>query len=340
MMNSGTGGNRKFSDIYIIAETAFSHEGSMDYLKKQVDMAIEAGVNAVKFQILLNAEEAYSADVIASSELFQWIYTQEEWKEIILYARENNLKVVVLPIDMKALEFCENNTDLFEMIEVHSINFNHKFMLERIDLIPDKMVILGEGGRTLEDVEYALNKLKTAYSEKRILLMHGFQSFPTRPENLKMGRIKKYKDFFEVEMGYADHTSYDADDTALLQIAYVNGARYFEKHLVVKRGEERTDYQAAVDSSRLKEIRKLLEQIEVIQGENCGCTLNEAEKKYRSREKKIVALEEISVGTVFSESNLGYKVTNEEKRFEQNEMEHFIGTIAKCNISCGSTDIG
>lgn len=339
MRNSGKTGIKK-DTIYLIAETAFSHEGSLEYLRQQIDKAEEADVNAIKFQIMLQAEESYASEVIASSEVFQWKYTEEEWKEIILYAREKGLQIVVLPVDMKALEFCEKNTDLYEMIEVHSINFNHKFMLERIDKISDKIVVLGEGGRTLEDIEYALNKLERAYSEKRILLMHGFQSFPTKPENLRMERIRKYKNFFGTEMGYADHTAYDADDIVLMQIAYVNGARYFEKHLVVNRGEERTDYQAAVDASHLKEIRIALEQIEVIQGENYGWTLNEAEKKYRSREKKIVALEDICEGTVFSEQNLGYKVTNEEKHFEQNEMERFIGDTAKRNIVQGSTDIG
>lgn len=340
MMNSGNLETRKKNAIYLIAETAFSHEGSLEYLRSQINNAIEAGVDAIKFQIMLQPEESYSSAVIASSEVFQWKFTEEEWKNIIVYAKKSGLEVVVLPVDMKSLEFCENNADLYEMIEVHSINFNHKFMLERIDKIPNKVVVLGEGGRTLEDIEYALNTLANAYFEGRILMMHGFQSFPTNPANLRMERIRKYKDFFGIEMGYADHTAYDVDDLSLIQIAYVNGARYFEKHLVVNKGERRTDYQAAVDVAHLKRIRKALEEIAVIQGENSNWKLNEAEEIYRGREKKIVALENIPEGVVFSEKNLGYKVTNEKKQFEQKDIEHFIGTVAKHDIEQGSTDIG
>lgn len=94
MRNSGKTGIKK-DTIYLIAETAFSHEGSLEYLRQQIDKAEEADVNAIKFQIMLQAEESYASEVIASSEVFQWKYTEEEWKEIILYAREKGLQIVV-----------------------------------------------------------------------------------------------------------------------------------------------------------------------------------------------------------------------------------------------------
>lgn len=324
---------------YLYAETAFSHEGDLSYLYKQVDEAASAEVNGIKFQILLEPKESYDEVLIKSSETFKWIFTEDEWKKVIHYAREKKLEVILLPVDMKALEFCENNQDLYEMIEVHSINFNHKFMLERMNRIPNKMIILGVGGRTLADIEYALDKLENACSENRILLMHGFQSFPTRPENLKMERIFRMKNFWGVQVGYADHTSYAEDDLTLMQIAYVNGARYFEKHLVLHRGEKRTDFQAAVDAEHLIRIKEAIESIMQIQGEEKNWGLNDAERTYREREKKVVALNDIRQGEPFTEENLGYKVTPQDKVIEQKDIESLFGTKARRNIEMDSTDV-
>ncbi len=44
---------------FIIAETGSNHNGSLEQAKKLIDVAAEAGVDAVKFQIF-KAEELYS----------------------------------------------------------------------------------------------------------------------------------------------------------------------------------------------------------------------------------------------------------------------------------------
>lgn len=326
-------------DFYLYAETAFAHEGSIAYLYQQIDAAAKSGVNGIKFQLLLEPQESYTQKVIENSKTFQWIFSETEWKRIIEYAREKGLDVILLPIDMESLKFCEENTALYEMLEVHSINFNHKYMLERINSIPDKIVILGVGGRTLSDIQYAIEKLMNVYLEKRILLMHGFQSFPTKLENLKMHRIQGLKSFFGIDVGYADHTSWEKDDTAIHQIAYVNGARFFEKHLVLVQGEERTDYQAGVDAEHLDKLKTALRQIKTIQDEENFWNLSESEQRYRNREKRIVSTKAIQSGEIFTSENLGYKVSQAEKKWEQKELEYILGKVALKSIPEESVEV-
>lgn len=327
---------KRENDVYIYAETAFAHEGDAEYLYSMVNEAANGGADAIKFQILLDINESYTSSIICSSKLFQWIINEQEWIQIIRYARDKGLEVVLLPIDMKALEFCISHQELYEILEIHSINFNHYYMLRKINEIEDKVISLGIGGRTLSDIEFAINILEKPYLEKRLLLMHGFQSFPTKPENLKMIMINRMKEMFKISVGYADHTAFDQDDTFLMQVAYINGARIFEKHIVIKQGEERTDYQAAVNGMHIVEIRKKLREISCIQGNASVFALNSAETKYRDREKKIVAIDEIVRGDILSEKNIGYKVTEEYTVYEQKDICKILGTISSEDYSTDS----
>lgn len=324
---------KREDDIYIYAETAFAHEGDIAYLYSLIDEAANGSADAIKFQILLDLNESYTSDYVSSSELFKWKFNEQQWLEIICYARKRELEVVLLPIDMKALKFCIKHQELYEILEIHSINFNHYYMLKKMNEIEDKVISLGIGGRTLSDLEFAINILEKPYFEKRLLLMHGFQSFPTEPENLKMSMINSLNKIFKIPVGYADHTAFDQDDTFLMQVAYINGARIFEKHLVMNKGEERTDYQAAANGMHIKELRESLREISNIQGNSAVFNLNDAEIKYRDREKKIVAIDDIVSGDVLSEKNIGYKVTNEHSFYEQKDICKIIGSIASENYS-------
>lgn len=326
-------------EFYIYAETAFSHEGDIDYLYQLVEQAEKAGSNAIKFQIMLNPEESYVSEVINQSETFNWLFEKEQWIKLLKYVKYvKKLDVVLLPVDMCAMEFCMDNQELYDMIEVHSINFNHYMMLGQMDKL-DKVIILGIGGRTLADIEYAMQRLPRAYSEKRILLMHGFQSFPTKKENAKLGRIAKYKSLFGLEVGYADHTSYEEDDIPLFQFAYLNGSRFFEKHIVLEEGKERTDYQAAREAGHLSEIRSALKIVADIQGNNSVWELSQAETEYRKREKKIVAVKDIALNEILTEENLGYKVTNQASVYEQKDLENLLGKYSTSIIKKDTTDI-
>lgn len=323
----------KQNNIYMFAETAFSHEGDLAYLYKQIDAAVQANADAIKFQIMLDPFESYTQQVINQSDCFKWIYTEDQWKEIVLYARKMNLEVNLLPVDMEAMDFCLNNQDLFDFIEIHSINLNHKFLLEKMNDLDNKFIILGIGGRSIDDITYALKSLDLESKNNKVIMMYGFQSFPTDPYSLKLGMIRKISELFGVSVGFADHTSFDCDDITILQLAYAMGARVFEKHIVLEKGIERTDYQAAIDFKHFIEIREQLEYASKVLSFPKDCSLNYHEQKYRAREKKIVAKREIRVGDTFNFDNLGYKVANDNSKYEQRDIEKLLGQVSDTDYS-------
>ena len=69
---------RGAKDFYIYAETAFIHEGNIDYLMKLIDAAEQAKCDGIKFQILLDIDNAYSENVGVYQNLKAWRFSSSK----------------------------------------------------------------------------------------------------------------------------------------------------------------------------------------------------------------------------------------------------------------------
>ena len=68
------------NNFKIIAETAFSHEGSFDYLEKQIKLSKEANADYIKFQILLNNDAYITSNHTNYNLLNSWTLSEQEWQ--------------------------------------------------------------------------------------------------------------------------------------------------------------------------------------------------------------------------------------------------------------------
>jgi sialic acid synthase SpsE len=321
-------GEKSNRDYFIIAETAFSHEGSVDYLKSQIDDAAKGQANGVKFQLLFDVNESYAPNTEIFENFHKWQISQKSWIDVIEYTKSKNLQVIVLPIDSKSLDFVSKNVRKIDAIEIHSICFNQITFIEKLkNLTVD--LILGVGGRNSDDIDFLFNKLNLSASNKKreVILMYGFQSFPTNYEKLNLSKLIALKNRYGCILGYADHTSYTEIETGheIMKYAYLCGARVFEKHLVIEKGSKRIDYEAAVGYEDFIKLRKDLDKLIKILGSDDLSKLNDVELKYRNREKQIIAMVDIKAGEKFSYNNIGYKVSPSRSDFEQKSFIDLIG---------------
>lgn len=65
--------------IFIIAEIGINHNGSMDIAKQLIDVAVDAGADAVKFQ-KRTIELVYTKEMLDSPRESQWGTTQRDQK--------------------------------------------------------------------------------------------------------------------------------------------------------------------------------------------------------------------------------------------------------------------
>lgn len=305
---------------YLYVETAFHHEGDKDYLLKLIDQAKKSGAKGIKFQVLIDLNEFMSSYHSAYIDAKKWILTIEDWMEIFQYSRDLGLDIILMPLDVKAFDLISK----FEIkyLEIHSVSFKDTKLLNELEntKVP---LIFGIGGRTIEEIDSIVKK----YNDREIILMVGFQSFPSDLRDIKLERISELKKLYpECKIGYADHSSYDNGMAVTSnEYAYILGARIFEKHIALEEGVERIDYQSAVSYKKIQTIKKRLDYLESILNINSReyFDMSEKEVTYRSRQKVPVAKRDIKAGEIILSDMLELKMTNQEDSIES--LDEVIG---------------
>jgi sialic acid synthase SpsE len=319
---------------YIIGETAYNHEGDIDYLFRMIDDIAELQLNAIKFHLLLNLESYMQKNHPLIATLKKWIFNESQWEESIDYSIEKGLEVIALCDDVESCEYLINTGKKVNSLELHPVSINDHFLLDSISNF-DGRIILGVGGASLEEIRYAIDFLKNR-NRNNILLMSGFQSYPTNYQEINLSKMIKIKDLFDLPVGYADHTAYDDPDNTLISVlGAAMGFEILEKHYTLDVGKERIDYHAAIGKKQMKEIIRLMKLVLDVYGVG-SIKMSEAELNYGNigpMKKAIVAKTEISKGTQLSLDNLWFKRTQEESYIEQNQFLKLLGLETTVNIN-------
>ena len=317
------------TEYKIIAETSFSHEGDITYLMQQIDAAVSAKVDIIKFQVLLDDGAYCCKDHPSLARLNKWCFTQDQWLTVFTKAKSVGLDVLVLPLTVESVQFCRaNETELIDAYEVHPICINEVPLLKELrgGGLP---IVLGVGGRLPDEIAFARKILEV--KDNQLVIMYGFQSFPTEREQLNLNKIDKFSELFSCTMGFADHCSYDDILFHELNlIAYLKGCRWFEKHLVLDPGVERIDYEAAIGVDDFCEMRKRLDSVECVLGDGEVFSLNAKEQSYKEREKQLVFSSDFKPGDFLSEGDIAIKISNSVSDYRQLSYCDLIGrTVAK-----------
>ena len=108
-----------FNHCYIIAEAGLNHNGSLEIAKKLIDLAAEAGADAVKFQKRTVDKLAVKETLDASDNRFpefgktyreirQYLeFNMDQYKILKQYAEDKKLDFICTAFDMDAVDFLE-----------------------------------------------------------------------------------------------------------------------------------------------------------------------------------------------------------------------------------------
>jgi N,N'-diacetyllegionaminate synthase len=295
------------NDFYFFTETAFHHEGDLEYLKKLITASKESGVQGIKFQVLTNINDFVSSKHSAFNDLSSYCFSYEKWHEIFSFTKQIGLDIIMMPLNIDSLKLIKYFS--IKYIEIHSVSFNDLVLHKEIKKT-NLDLIIGVGGRTIDEIK----EMQSYFENQLKVLMVGFQSFPSKLEDIKLGKIASLKNqFTNLEIGYSDHSSFDNEFAVLSnEYAYLLGARIFEKHITINEGEERIDFSAAVSGSRISTSIDRLNFLKkyVLLNEQEYLTFNEPELKYRNRQLICVANRNISKGEKITETDISMKLTD------------------------------
>lgn len=323
------------SKPYLIGETAFHHEGNVDFLMELIDAGINTGVDALKFHLLFDVFDYMIAEHTAIDVIKKIAIPQDKWLPVLSYVSTKGIDIVLLCNDLESLSWVNKYQHDFNIvaIEIHATGLNDLFLLKEAAKF-DKTVILGVGGSTFDEIKYAIDFLHQNHKTD-IFLMHGFQNYPTRYEDINLKRMAFLQGAFGLPVGYADHTDPQDDNANIVSVLpQSNGFNVLEKHFTHVYGEKRIDAQAAVSLENLKKTKELMAVVYSTLGKD-NFAFSVAEKKYGDTgpmKKAIVARKRIEKGEILSMDNLAFKRTNHSSKIKQYDLEKLIGSTVKTSI--------
>lgn len=307
------------SKTTIICEISQTYEGSFDIAAKLVQAAIAAKADAVKFQI-------FTADQLATPDykyyqLFKKLeLSQEQWKKLIEQAHAGGLMAVADVFGIASAKMLlAQGIDGFK---IHPTEIKSAPLLEFLAQTK-KPLLLSVGGSTREEIQKAIDILQKSKAGE-IVLMHGFQSYPTLVEDANLNKIKLLQKNFNLATGFADHIGGDHElKFDLCALALGAGVKVLEKHITLDRKLKMEDYESALDPDVFKEFVEYIRELEKSLGEE-SFGLSAAEKRYRAGTKKhVVAARDLPSRSKISPADIVMKRTTEEYQFQ--EIEDIVG---------------
>jgi len=317
---------------YIIGETAFHHEGEEHFILELINHGMELGLNAMKFHVTLDLDDYMITEHEAIDIIRPWCFNANQWDSILENVK--NMDIILLCNDVKSIEYAIETKYKVRAIEIHATGLNDIFLLEKASQFKGT-IILGTGGSTLDEIDFAISFLKSKGKED-IFLMHGFQNYPTYFKDIKLERMNKLFHLFDLPVGYADHTDpLDENNEYISCLGIAQGYYVIEKHFTHKFGDKRIDAQAAVSLEQMRRIKNLSKIVYEVLGKEISLKMSEAELKYGNTgpmKKAIVAREYIEKGSLLTISDIAFKRTNESSSIKQNELFKVLGNKAMTDI--------
>jgi N,N'-diacetyllegionaminate synthase len=280
--------------VYLIAEIACAHQGSLAKSKALVESAVHAAADAVQFEIF-DAEH----NMVPYAPLFDLItrlqHSREQWRELVGFARRHDIAVIGYAYDQPSLELAlELKCDALKLNASDLCNPAMIAQAARSGL----PFTLGTGAGTLEEIAAAV-EVALAADGSQLVLMHGVQNFPTSVDAANIRRVRRLADAFGCLVGYADHTAAeDSLSRAVELVALGMGACVFEKHVCLSRADDEIDVIAALEPDEFRAWVNTLRRAAVALGPERLLPLNDSEHRYRTFQRKtIVAACEVAQGT-------------------------------------------
>ena len=301
--------------VFIIAEAGVNHNGSIELAKQLIDVAVEAGVDAVKFQtfkaeklVSKNAQKAnYQKENMNDSDDSQFSMLKKleldvaTHKELIAYCNSKNIMFLSTPFDHDSIELLHDlQLPIFKIPSGEITNLPY---LRHIGSL-QKKVILSTGMADIGEIEDALDILTNAGTKKEnITVLHANTMYPTPMEDVNLNAMLTIGNTFDVAYGYSDHTLGIEVDIAAVAL----GASVIEKHFTLDKSMEGPDHKASLEPHELKAMVQGIRNIELALGSRVKKPSPSETPNIEVARKSIVASCSIKKGEKLSEDNLSIK---------------------------------
>ncbi|MBP2435675.1 N-acetylneuraminate synthase family protein [Microbacterium amylolyticum] len=253
---------------FVIAEIGLNHNGSVELAKHLIDVAANAGADAVKFQKRTPeiCTPAYMRDVPRETPWGTMSYLEyrhrvefdrDQYIDIGDHALLRGLEWFASPWDVPSVEFLE---DLG--VVAHKVASASVTDIELLEALRDtgKPVILSTGMSTMDEIDRAVETLGTS----NLVVMHATSTYPMEPDEANLRMIPVLRDRFPgVPVGYSGHER----GLQISLAAVALGAQAIERHITLDRTMWGSDHAASLEPGGLSTLVRDIRIIETARGD-------------------------------------------------------------------------
>jgi sialic acid synthase SpsE len=304
---------------FVIAEMAWAHDGSLEHAAAIVDGAAAAKADAINFH--LTVVSAYMAPHYGAgpgrvsaghetTDVFRYLEKANlpltAIPELATRARQRGLLVSAMCNDAPSCDFAAKDLRP-DLLMIHPSSVGEERLVRRIAEIGHPLMLY-VGGLRLGEIENAIEWARRSGNE-RLILQHGFQSYPTPVADSNLRYIATLKRLFGLPVSFTDHT--DGDDPMALVVpllGVVAGANLIEKHLTYDRAAKGEDFESSLNPAEFALLVERIRQTEAALGSGSWRSLSERELKYRDVvRKRAVAATAIASGQKVTLDDIAFR---------------------------------
>jgi len=320
--------------VFIIAEAGVNHNGSIDMAKKLIDVAAEAGADAVKFQTFKTdktvSRKAQKADyqkntTDAGESQYDMVKKLEldvsTHKELMSYCLEKNIMFLSTPFDHDSIDLLDElGLKIFKIPSGEITNLPYLRHIGKLN----KEIIMSTGMADIGEIEDALDILVNAGTDKNnITVLHCNTEYPTPMTDVNLRAMQTIANTFKIRTGYSDHTLGIEVPVAAVAL----GAKVIEKHFTLDKTLPGPDHQASLEPQELKLMIESIRNIEKALEDGIKKPSKSETPNKTIVRKSIVAKKAIKKGEILSEDNLSIKRPG--NGISPMRWDEIIGTIAQ-----------
>lgn len=291
---------------FVIAEAGVNHNGDVGQARRLIDVAAEAGADAVKFQTF-RSEQVVSA--AAPKAAYQRATTDagesqlemvrrlelpfEAFRELRIYAREAGILFLSTPFDRESADFLASmEVPAFKVPSGEITNFP---FLEHIAR-KGKPMIVSTGMSDLEEVRAAVEAVRAA-GNTELALLHCVSNYPAQPGSTNLRAMETMRAKLGLPVGLSDHTL--GLEVALAAVAL--GACILEKHFTLDRDLPGPDHKASLAPAELKALVAGIRTVESALGDGIKQPAEEERDTRTVARRSLVAARDLPAGSVLTE---------------------------------------
>jgi N-acetylneuraminate synthase len=254
--------------IFIVAEIGINHNGDMSICKDLIDVAVDAGCDAVKLQ-KRDLDQVYKQEMLNSPRESPWGTTQreqkeglefdaEQYQEIDKYCKRKNIEWYASAWDLNSQKFLKQFNCKYNKIASAMIVYED---LLEVVAKEGKHTFISTGMTTYDDIQKAVDIFRSENCPFE--LMHTVSTYPMEDEKANLNMIKTLRDRYQCDVGYSGHEV----GLAVSYAASALGITSLERHITLDRSMYGSDQSASVEPSGLRQLVGSVRKIEQAMGD-------------------------------------------------------------------------